>query len=217
MRHVVRAASAMCVLASLASGCVQAAPPEPQEKPAVADDDRPPPPRKGAKPGRGADKTLTVTGVVASFHKNRDGDADGLSLEDGTEVRFPASASKRLTGVVSPKGRVSIEGWTNQGESEIHAATIKNEASGMAVSVDHLPPTMRQGDEGPPRQGGQEDEADDSPPPPRPEEDGSGPRASWSRRIVVPKNGAKGGNTPLNRRYRTGPSSIRSLSTVWHF
>jgi hypothetical protein len=109
----------------------------------MADDDRPPPPRKSEKPGRKAEKTLTAAGVVAAFHKSRNGEVDGLRLDDGTEVRFPAAASKKLAGVVSLKDRITIEGWTYAGESEIHAATIKNEASGKAVDVDRPPPGDR--------------------------------------------------------------------------
>jgi hypothetical protein len=145
MRYIFRIASAICWLALLTGGQVQAEPPEPQEKLAVADDDRPP--RKEAKPGRQAKKTLTVTGVVASLHKNRDGDADGLRLDNGTEVRFPANAGEKLTDVVSPRNRVTIEGWTHPGESEIHAATIKNETSGKVVDVDRPPPEIQQGNE----------------------------------------------------------------------
>jgi hypothetical protein len=124
--------------------------------------------------GRAAQQAPSKSGVVAEFHKNPNGDTDGLQLDDGTEVRFPPSAGEKLAGVVSLKDRVTIEGWTHPGESEIHAATIKQEASGKVVVVDRPPPEVAQGDDRPPR-GGPRDEADDRPPP-RPEEDGSGPR-----------------------------------------
>ena len=176
MRHISWAASAICWLALLAVGQVQAKPPEPQEKPAVADDDRPPPPRNEEKPGREAGKTPAKSGVVAEFHRNPKGDADGLRLDDGTEVRFPASASEKLTALVSINDRVTIDGWINSGESEIHAATIKNAASGKVVDVDRPPPNIRQDDAGRRRQGGQEDGADDGGPPRRPDDGGPGPR-----------------------------------------
>ena len=151
------------------------APPDSRAQPAAArDDDRPPPPRKRPGPGRGTEKTVTANGVVTSFHKGRDGDVDGLRLDDGTEVRFPPDASEKLTSVISLKDRVTIEGWKLSGESEIHAATIKNEASGQVVKVDR-PPTVGQGDEGPRSQGGQEDETDDRRPPLRTEDGVSGP------------------------------------------
>jgi hypothetical protein len=161
MRQILLATSAFCWLALLTGGLIQAKPPESQGKPAIADDDRPSPPRKEEQPEREAEKTLTVTGIVGSFHKSRDGDVDGLRLEDGTEVRFPASASERLRSVVSPKDRITIEGWIHSGESEIHAATIKNDASSKVVDVDRAPPKIRQNDAGRRRQGSQEELADD--------------------------------------------------------
>jgi hypothetical protein len=153
-------------------GQAQAKPPEPQAKSAVADDDRPPPPRQEKQPGREAEKTLTISGLVTSIHKSRDGDADGLRLDNGTEVLFPAN--EKLNGAVSPNDRVAIDGWTYPAESAIHAATIKNEMSGKVVVVDRPPPGARQDDAGRGRQGGQEDEADDEGPGPqaRPEPKG---------------------------------------------
>ena len=138
MRHISWAASAICWLALLTGGQAQAQPPEPQEKPAAADDDRPPRLTRRRKPGRKAEKTLTVTGVVASFHKSRDGRRRWSAT--WTANGGAISSERKLTGVVSLKDRVTIEGWTHSGESEIHAATIKNEASGKVVDVDKPPP-----------------------------------------------------------------------------
>ncbi len=177
MRYLCWAASAIFGLALMSSGYAEAAPPEPQGKPAVVDDDRPPPPPKREEPRRGTEKGVTVTGVVTSFQKNREGDIDGLRFDDGTEVRFPPRAGEKLTAVVSLNDRVTIDGWTQAGEAEVHAAKIKNEASGRIVNVDRPPPTIRQGDEATGRPGGQEDEADDRRPPPRPDEVGPSPRA----------------------------------------
>ena len=95
-----------------------------------------------------------VTGMVASFQENPQGDVDGLRLDDGTEVRFRPEGATKLTGIVSLKDRVTIEGWINSGESEIHAATIKNLASGKSVDVDRPPPGIGQGVGGGNRQGG---------------------------------------------------------------
>lgn len=94
MRHISWAVSAICWLALLTGAQAQANPPGPQETPAATDDDRPPPLDEKEKPGRAAEKTLTVTGVVTSLHKSRKGDVDGLSLDGKTEVRFPASRQK---------------------------------------------------------------------------------------------------------------------------
>ena len=80
--------------------------------------------------------------TVTEFNRNPNGDSDGLRLEDGTEVRFPASAGENVTGAVALKDRVTIKGWTYRGESEIHATTIKNETSGKLLVVDRPPPEI---------------------------------------------------------------------------
>ena len=81
--------------------------------------------RDDRKAGRAAQQAPAKSGVVSEFNKNPDGDTAGLRLDDGTEVRFPPSAGEKVTGAVALKDRVTIEGWTQPGESEIHAATIK--------------------------------------------------------------------------------------------
>ena len=176
MRCLFGATIVICGLALLPGGCAQAAPPESREHPAAAgDDDRPPPPPGEAKPRQDAEKALTVTGVVASFHKNERGDVDSLRLEDGTEVRFSARDGEKVTRIISVKDRITIEGWTQRAESEMDAATIKNEASGKSVALERPAARGRPGDERPRRQGGEEDEADDRRPPPRTEEGAPGP------------------------------------------
>lgn len=172
MRHMFHATSTICCLALLASGCAQAAPRERQESPAADNDDRPPPPRKGGKRAGRAEKAVTATGVVESLHQNGDGDLDGLRLEDGTEVRFPPIVSEGLKRAVAPKERVTVEGWQQAGESEIHAATIRNETSGKVVDVDLPPPGVSSEDAG--RRA--RDEDDKGGPPRRPEPGGPGPR-----------------------------------------
>ena len=155
MRCLFGATIVICGLALLPGGCAQAAPPESREHPAAAgDDDRPPPPPGEAKPRQDAEKALTVTGVVASFHKNERGDVDSLRLEDGTEVRFSARDGEKVTRIISVKDRITIEGWTQRAESEMDAATIKNEASGKSVALERPAARGRPGDERPRRQGG---------------------------------------------------------------
>lgn len=168
MRYLFGATIVICGFALLSGGCTQAAPSESREHPAIVGDDDRPPPRKG--PGRGTEKAVTAIGVITSFHKSRDGAVDGLRLDDGTEVRFPPDASEKLTRAVSLRDRVVIEGWKLSGDSEIHAATIKHDASGKVVNVDRPPPTVGQGDEELRRQGRQEDEADGRRSPHRTEE-----------------------------------------------
>ncbi|MCY2992502.1 MAG: SUMF1/EgtB/PvdO family nonheme iron enzyme [Planctomycetota bacterium] len=198
MRRLAVAAFASAAVLALAVYFVHAQPPErrgrrPQDQPAQSDRDdaRGPDRRKkddqdrgdsgdrpspgGGKSERIVDQTLTKRGVVAEFHENPDGDTAGLRLDDGTEVRFPPS--EKLAGVIALKDRVTITGWTHPGETELHAATIKNEASGKVVDVDRPPPNLRSDDAGRRRQDGPADAADDGGRPRRPAEDGTGPRA----------------------------------------
>jgi Spy/CpxP family protein refolding chaperone len=163
----------------LASSVVCAQPPEeegqgPEDRPArsAGPDGRKP----DGRPRGAAKQAPAKTGVVAEFLKSPDGDTDGLRLDDGTEVRFPPGAGKKLSGVVSLKDRVTITGWTESGESVVHAARIKNGASGEVVVVDRPPPEVSQDGDRPLRHG-PEEEGDDRPPLPRPDEEGPGPRA----------------------------------------
>ncbi|MCY2990085.1 MAG: hypothetical protein NTY19_19755 [Planctomycetota bacterium] len=143
---------------------------EPQRSEAE-DRDRAPPPdrprRTGSQEGRTADQAATKRGVVTEFHKNAEGEVAGLELDDGTEVRFPPS--DKLTGVITVKDRVTITGWTHSGESEVHAASIKNEATGKVVTVDRPPPELAERDADS-RPDESLDRMDGKQPPRRPEE-----------------------------------------------
>ena len=165
MRHITWTTVAICGLVLLTSGCVQAAPPEQRERPAAADDDRPPPPPRDGGPARDSEKTLTITGIVASFHRNEGGDVDSLRLEDGTGVRFSARDGGKVIGIISVKDQIKVEGWAQPGDREIDAATITNEASGKVVNVDQPSPAVSRRDEEPRRRDAQEDETDDRRPP----------------------------------------------------
>ena len=195
MRRLAVAAFASAAVLALAGYFLHAQPPEgrgrkPQEPPAQSDRDdargtnrrkkddpdrgdpgqRPSP--GGDKAARDVDQTLTKRGVVTEFHENPDGDVAGLRLDDGTEVRFPPS--EKLAGVIALKDRVTITGWPHRGETEIHAATITNEASNKVVNVDRPPPGLRSDDAGRRRP---DDQADVGGRPRRPAVGETGPRA----------------------------------------
>jgi len=105
---------------------------------------------------------------------NPQGETDGLLLEDGTEIRFRPESAEKVKAVIAPKDRVTVEGWTHTGESVIHAATIKNEASGTVLIVDRPPPGINiQGAE----QGKNKPVGKSDTPPPRPRAEGTGDRA----------------------------------------
>ena len=91
---------------------------------------------------RRADKAAKVSGEIAEFHQSPDGEVDGITLKDGTEIRFPPKSGKNVTGTVSIGDQVEISGWTHAGESEVHAAKITNVGSGKAVDVDQPPPDV---------------------------------------------------------------------------
>jgi hypothetical protein len=146
-----------------------------------------PPGREGRKPDRAAQRAPAKSGAVTELIRNPRGDVDGLRLDDGTEVRFPAASGEKLANVVAVKDRVTIEGWTHAGESEIHATTIKHEASGKVVVVDRPPPEAAQ--DGP---RGAKEEGDDRRSPPPPNETRPGPKAKPKEQPGQPPQDGKG-------------------------
>jgi formylglycine-generating enzyme required for sulfatase activity/phosphatidylethanolamine-binding protein (PEBP) family uncharacterized protein len=165
-----------------------------------------------------AQKAPTKSGVVTAFAKNPEGETDGLRLDDGTEVRFRPTAGEKVTAAVALKDRVTIEGWTHSGESVLHAATIKNEASGKVVIADRPPPEISIGGQRD-RQGGLDDGADDRRPPrqdeqagpsarnkPEPGNQGRRPRQAVQTADVRPANPAPAGLKPTPSQHaQAGP------------
>jgi hypothetical protein len=94
---------------------------------------------------RRADKAAEVSGGIAEFHQSPDGEVDGITLKDGTEIRFPPKSGKNVSATVSIGDQVEISGWTHAGESEVHAAKITNVGSGKTVDVDQPPPDVPDG------------------------------------------------------------------------
>jgi formylglycine-generating enzyme required for sulfatase activity/phosphatidylethanolamine-binding protein (PEBP) family uncharacterized protein len=143
---------------------------------ASRDDDRPNERGRDSRRQRGAAQAVPAkSGVVTEFSKNPEGETDGLRLDDGTEVRFRPEPGEKVTRAVSLKDRVTIEGWTHSGEPGIHAATIKNEASGKVLVVDRAPPEISNSGTGS-RRDAPDDEADGRRPSRRAEGDDRGPR-----------------------------------------
>ena len=94
---------------------------------------------------RRADKTAKVSGAIAEFHQSPDGEVDGITLKDGTEIRFRPMSGKNVTGTVSIADQVEISGWTHAGEFEVQSAKITNVGSGKAVDVDQPHPDVPDG------------------------------------------------------------------------
>jgi hypothetical protein len=86
-------------------------------------------------------------GVVSRILMNPEGDADGLLLDNGTQVKFPPHMSKDLRATVAEKDAVTINGVEEKGQV-VRADTIKNEKSGK--SIKDTPPTHAKGEAPPP-------------------------------------------------------------------
>jgi hypothetical protein len=96
----------------------------------------PPPERDRSK--RNDEVAMTSRGLVKSFHENRRGDVDGLTLEDGSEIRFPPHVGKKLSAVVAKGDEVQVDGHKQtdpKGDTYLRAGTIKNVKSGESIEV----------------------------------------------------------------------------------
>jgi hypothetical protein len=164
----------------------------PEDRPPAGDRQGPNDRREAPPPA----KSCSKSGTVKEFHQNPNGGTDGLTLDDGTEVRFPARAASKLTGTVAAKARVTIEGWQVSGESEIHAATIKDEASGKGIIVDRAPPEAGQGGDDQQRAGPAEVGEDQ---PPQAGEGKRAPPEKAGRREAGPANRGPQGQYSLEQ------------------
>jgi hypothetical protein len=83
---------------------------------------------------RRAGPETTVTGRVARWLVNPNGEVDGLLLEDGTQVAFPPHLSASLVEAVKAKDAVEITGRRAENAKVVRASMIKNTATGRSVS-----------------------------------------------------------------------------------
>ena len=82
-----------------------------------------------------------ITGVVAQYLMNPNGQLDGLLLSDNTEVKFPPHMSADLARAVRPNERVTAIG-EREGAQTFHAFTIVD-ANGQTLNEarpSHAPP-----------------------------------------------------------------------------
>ncbi len=82
-----------------------------------------------------------ITGVVAQYLMNPNGQLDGLLLSDNTEVKFPPHMSADLARAVRPNDRVTAIG-EREGPQTFRAFTIVN-ANGQTLNEarpSHTPP-----------------------------------------------------------------------------
>jgi len=127
-------------------------PPPPGTTPPTALGAPPPPPgpvqaiEHHRKPHHGPDTTPEpelqhLDGVVRQYLLNPDGEADGLLLTDGTQVRFPPHMSPDLVRTIKPGATVSVEG-RRETPRAFRAYTITDNASQTTV-IESRPSTPR--------------------------------------------------------------------------
>ncbi len=88
-------------------------------------------------------ETTHVQGIIKSYHQNPKGDVDGLTLEDGREVRFPPHHGREVSAFVAPGDEVECKGHDHvdpKGRSHVHADSITQVSSGRALALDGPPP-----------------------------------------------------------------------------
>ena len=91
-------------------------------------------PRPGDELGRAGPET-TLTGRVARWLVNPNGDVDGLLLDDGTQVSFAPHLSASLLDAVKAKDAVEITGRRGENAKVVRASTIKSTRSGRSVAT----------------------------------------------------------------------------------
>ncbi|WP_295551379.1 hypothetical protein [uncultured Pseudacidovorax sp.] len=65
----------------------------------------------GLPPAVQAQAQASVSGTLARWLINPNGEADGLLLQDGTQVSFPPHLSAELTALAQPGERIDVSGW----------------------------------------------------------------------------------------------------------
>ncbi len=107
----------------------------------------------GARPGPpdGAAPMATVTGKIARWLPNPNGEVDGLLLDDGTQVSFPPHLSSRVLAAAKLGDSVQVTGsasTTSASPRVVRAMQLRGVSSGRAVtddrSADGPPPVPRE-------------------------------------------------------------------------
>jgi len=90
------------------------------------------------EPGDG--RRATATGAVKGWRHGPRGEANGLLLDDGTEIRFPPHLADEVRSVVGEGVRITVEGeWRGPERRHLHARRMTAEGSGARVELAHGP------------------------------------------------------------------------------
>ncbi len=96
--------------------------------------------------GRGAPGSrlrATVSGTVRGWRQNPHGETDGLTLDDGVEVRFPPHKAAEIQDVIREGTTVEASGaWRGR---HLHAYSVTNADVGSPVEA-HKPPDKEPGE-----------------------------------------------------------------------
>jgi hypothetical protein len=93
--------------------------------------------REQTRPAGPKSRVAVVSGLVSGWKRNHHGDADGLYLSDGTEVKFPPHRARDVLEVVQEGAAVEAEGeWHKR---HFHAYVIRDTASGSSVEAHKAP------------------------------------------------------------------------------
>ncbi|SIQ58372.1 hypothetical protein [Pseudacidovorax sp. RU35E] len=71
-----------------------------------------------------AQAQASVSGTLARWLINPNGEADGLLLQDGTQVSFPPHLSAELTALAQPGERIDVSGWRATGGGVLQAQQV---------------------------------------------------------------------------------------------
>jgi hypothetical protein len=143
----------------------------------------PPPPLPGPRPQRGAwgppppgpppppptqatATTTTVQGTVRSLSYGPAGDANGVILDQGTEVHVPPEQAGQLNSLAPTGARIQVTGWIHTGplgDTHVDGTTITNLNTRGTMSFATPPPPVGPGS---PPPGPPDPNAAGAPPPP---------------------------------------------------
>ncbi|XDF35676.1 hypothetical protein RBH89_01130 [Paracidovorax avenae] len=111
----------------------------------------PPPPVAGQPPGPigqpAAVEQASHSGAVQRWLLNPNGEADGLLLQDGTQVAFPPHLSDTLTSWLRAGDAVDVAGWHYSGVPVLRISAI----SSQGRTVQDTPPSPGQMPPAPPQ------------------------------------------------------------------
>ncbi|MDA8455787.1 hypothetical protein M4R22_13520 [Acidovorax sp. GBBC 3334] len=85
-------------------------------------------------------ESATHGGTLQRWLLNPNGEADGLLMQDGTQVAFPPHLSQTLTGWLRVGDALEVTGWNHAGVPVLRASTLRSQGR----TVEDTPPVPGQ-------------------------------------------------------------------------